>query len=222
MNFLYGEALMKERNDWAGAAAAFRAELEIDPNHFESNLLLGTLLREGGQSEEALARLEHASRLRGEDLAVKFSLGAAYLAAGRSRRRGGCSKRWGGRAGSPADADAAGDALHAAGPRRGRGQGQGQRRAAHEGGRRPFLPGRTRVHQRPRGPLGRAGARRRSREPRPGLAVAVALGLVAVPVQAAAPSAVRGTIVVKGVKSNADAVVTLEAPGLKLAPPPSP
>jgi tetratricopeptide (TPR) repeat protein len=83
VNFLYGEALMKERNDWAGAAAAFRAELEIDPNHFESNLLLGTLLREGGQSEEALARLEHASRLRGEDLAVKFSLGAAYLAAGR-------------------------------------------------------------------------------------------------------------------------------------------
>ncbi len=36
-----------------------------------------------------------------------------------------------------------------------------------------------------------------------------------------APSAVRGTVVVKGVKSNADAVVTLEAPGLKLGPPPS-
>ena len=35
-----------------------------------------------------------------------------------------------------------------------------------------------------------------------------------------APSAVRGTVVVKGVKSNADAVVTLEAPGLKLGPPP--
>jgi tetratricopeptide (TPR) repeat protein len=83
VNFLYGEALMKERNDWAGAAAAFRAELEIDPNHYESNLLLGTLLREGGQADEALPRLEHAARLRGEDLAVKFSLGAAYLATGR-------------------------------------------------------------------------------------------------------------------------------------------
>jgi tetratricopeptide (TPR) repeat protein len=83
VNFLYGEALMKERNDWAGAASAFRAELEIDPNHYESNLLLGTLLREGGQTEEALPRLEHAARLRGGDLAVKFSLGAAYLAAGR-------------------------------------------------------------------------------------------------------------------------------------------
>jgi cytochrome c-type biogenesis protein CcmH/NrfG len=74
---------MKERNDWAGAASAFRAELEIDPNHYESNLLLGTLLREGGQADEALPRLEHAARLRGEDLAVKFSLGAAYLATGR-------------------------------------------------------------------------------------------------------------------------------------------
>jgi tetratricopeptide (TPR) repeat protein len=83
VNFLYGEALMKERNDWEGAAEAFRAELAIDPNHYESNLLLGTLLREGGQPEEALVRLEHAARLRGDDLAVKFSLGAAYLAAGR-------------------------------------------------------------------------------------------------------------------------------------------
>jgi protein O-GlcNAc transferase len=83
VNFLYGEALMKERNDWAGAAAAFRAELEIDPNHYESNLLLGTILREGGQAAEALPFLEHAARLRGQDLAVKFSLGAAYLAAGR-------------------------------------------------------------------------------------------------------------------------------------------
>jgi tetratricopeptide (TPR) repeat protein len=81
VNFLFGEALMKAHSDWAGAAAAFRAELAIDPNHYESNLLLGTLLREGGQNAEALERLEHAARLRGEDLAVKFSLGAAYLAA---------------------------------------------------------------------------------------------------------------------------------------------
>jgi plastocyanin len=47
------------------------------------------------------------------------------------------------------------------------------------------------------------------------------LGLVW-PVRAAAPTgalpAVRGTVVVKGAKTNADAVVTLEAPGLKLTP----
>ena len=54
------------------------------------------------------------------------------------------------------------------------------------------------------------------------LVVALAVGFVAVRVDAAAPSAVRGTIVVKGAKSNADAVVTLEAPGLPLAPTPEP
>jgi len=84
VNYLYGEALMKERNDWSGAAAAFRAELALDPNHYESNLLLGTLLREGGHADEALPLLEHAARLRRDDLALQFSLGAAYLATGRT------------------------------------------------------------------------------------------------------------------------------------------
>lgn len=82
VNFLYGEALMKGRSDWEGAANAFRAELAIDPNHFESNLLLGTLLREEGRHEEALTYLNRAARLHAGDLAVKFSLGAALLATG--------------------------------------------------------------------------------------------------------------------------------------------
>jgi len=65
-----------------------------------------------------------------------------------------------------------------------------------------------------------------------GCLVAVALGATATPAAAllaeaqraptGAPSAIRGTVVVKGVKSNADAVVTLEAPGLKLSPPAEP
>jgi Flp pilus assembly protein TadD len=84
VNYLYGEALMRERNDWEAAAAAFRAELELDRNHFESNLLLGNLLRQGGQNEEAVPLLERAARLRGDDVAVKYSLGVAYLAAGRA------------------------------------------------------------------------------------------------------------------------------------------
>ncbi len=83
VNFLYGECLMKQKNDWAGAAAAFRQELEGDPNHYESNLLLGTLLREEGKHEEALGYLTRAARARGDDLAVKFSLGADYVALGR-------------------------------------------------------------------------------------------------------------------------------------------
>jgi superkiller protein 3 len=82
VNFLYGRCLM-ERSDWAGAAAAFRQELEIDPNHFESNLMLGNLLREGGNHEEAVRYLTHALRLRASDLTVKYSLGVAYLSLGR-------------------------------------------------------------------------------------------------------------------------------------------
>jgi plastocyanin len=46
--------------------------------------------------------------------------------------------------------------------------------------------------------------------------------LVASVARAAAPVAVRGTVVVEGAKTNADVVVTLEAPGLKLTPPVEP
>jgi len=84
MNSLYGECLMQQTFDWAGAASAFRRELEVDPNHFMSNLLLGNLLREEGNHEEALAYLTRAAKLRGDALVVKFSLGAVYVALGRT------------------------------------------------------------------------------------------------------------------------------------------
>lgn len=83
VNYFVGEALMRGREDWAGAAAALRLELETNPYHYESNLLLGTLLLEGGQIQEALARLEQAARLRRDDIALKYPLGAAYLTVGR-------------------------------------------------------------------------------------------------------------------------------------------
>jgi tetratricopeptide (TPR) repeat protein len=83
VNYLSGVCLMQERSDWAGAAAAFRREIAIDPNHFESNLFLGNLLRQEGRHEEALPYLVHASRLRSGDVAVDYSLGAVYLALGR-------------------------------------------------------------------------------------------------------------------------------------------
>jgi tetratricopeptide (TPR) repeat protein len=73
-----------EVNDWKGAAEAFRQELAVNPSHFEANLLLGELLREEGRLEEALPCIEHAARLRGDDLAVRFSRGALYLALGRT------------------------------------------------------------------------------------------------------------------------------------------
>jgi plastocyanin len=44
------------------------------------------------------------------------------------------------------------------------------------------------------------------------------VALVAAEGRPASPTVVRGTVVVKGARSNADAVVTLEAPGLKLGP----
>jgi len=85
VNFLNGQCLMDEKHsDWPGAMEAFRAELAIDPNHFESNLYLGDLLREGGQHEEALPFLERARRVRPENLGAEFSLGAVYVALGRT------------------------------------------------------------------------------------------------------------------------------------------
>jgi tetratricopeptide (TPR) repeat protein len=85
VNFLNGQCLMDEKHsDWPGAMEAFRAELAIDPNHFESNLYLGDLLREGARHEEALPYLERARRLRPDSLGAEFSLGAVYVALGRT------------------------------------------------------------------------------------------------------------------------------------------
>ncbi len=78
-NFLHGQCLL-EKSDWAGAAAAFRREVEIDPNHFEATLMLGNLLRKEGRHEEALSYLLRAARQNGSDTAVKFALGATYVA----------------------------------------------------------------------------------------------------------------------------------------------
>jgi tetratricopeptide (TPR) repeat protein len=83
-NYLYGECLMQQNLDWEGAASAFRRELELDPNHFESNLFLGNLLREAGKADEALTYVARAAGLRPDSLAVKFSMGALYVSLGRS------------------------------------------------------------------------------------------------------------------------------------------
>jgi tetratricopeptide (TPR) repeat protein len=85
VNYLDGKCRMEDEvSDWAGAAEAFRRELAVNPSHLESNLLLGELLRQEARHEEALPFVEHAARLRGDDLAVRFSRGAVYLALGRT------------------------------------------------------------------------------------------------------------------------------------------
>jgi len=80
--FLRGQCLMEE-SDWAGAVQAFRAEVAVDPNHFEAQLLLGTLLREENRPEEALTHLEHAGRLRPGHVSVHFGLGSVLADQGR-------------------------------------------------------------------------------------------------------------------------------------------
>jgi tetratricopeptide (TPR) repeat protein len=82
LNYLQGECLRTQGN-WAGAAEAFRRELEVDPNHLESNLHLGNILREEGRYDEALVYLTRAARVRRDAPAVKFSLGALYVSLGR-------------------------------------------------------------------------------------------------------------------------------------------
>jgi tetratricopeptide (TPR) repeat protein len=85
VNYLRGKCLMEDQvSDWAGAAEAFRRELAVNPSHLESTLLLGELLRQEARYGEALPYVEHAARLRGDDLAVRFSRGALYLALGRT------------------------------------------------------------------------------------------------------------------------------------------
>jgi tetratricopeptide (TPR) repeat protein len=80
--FLRGQCLMEE-SDWAGAVQAFRDEVAVDPNHFEAQLLLGTLLREENRPEEALTHLEHAGRLRPGHVSVHFGLGSVLADQGR-------------------------------------------------------------------------------------------------------------------------------------------
>ena len=79
---LLGRALMGlGRRD--EAMAAFRKELERDPNDFDSNVYIGLFLKDAGQLDEAGAYLGRAARLRPRDPAALYALGALHLATGR-------------------------------------------------------------------------------------------------------------------------------------------
>ena len=79
---LHGRALM-ESGRRPEAAEAFRRELDVNPNDFDSNLYLGLLLRDEGKLDEALDHLKRASRLRPQDPRVLYGLGSTHLSAGR-------------------------------------------------------------------------------------------------------------------------------------------
>ena len=101
----YGQALLLT-GDPDGAAAAFRKELARDPNEFESNLKLGSILQFRNQMTEALPYLEQARRLRPASLEAQNAVAKTYLAL----------KRW-------ADAQAAYERLLAAAPQFGEAHG---------------------------------------------------------------------------------------------------
>jgi tetratricopeptide (TPR) repeat protein len=64
------------------AAEAFRKELARDPNDFESNLLLGILLRQGQEPIEALERFRRAATVRPGAVEVLYQIGSLELERG--------------------------------------------------------------------------------------------------------------------------------------------
>jgi tetratricopeptide (TPR) repeat protein len=81
LNFMQGQCLMGSR-DWEGAARAFRAELDINPNHFEACLMLGTLRKDEGRYDDALQYLKRATQMRSGDTRAMYSLAGIYVATG--------------------------------------------------------------------------------------------------------------------------------------------
>jgi tetratricopeptide (TPR) repeat protein len=78
----YGTALLRT-GDAAGAASAFRKELETDPHDFTANLELGALARQDQQIAEALGYLERALSVRPGDAGARYQIAIAHLALGK-------------------------------------------------------------------------------------------------------------------------------------------
>jgi tetratricopeptide (TPR) repeat protein len=79
---LLGRALMgMGRRD--EALLAFRKELAKNPNDFDANVYVGLFLKEDGKLDESYEYLKRAARLRSQDPASLYALGALHVAAGR-------------------------------------------------------------------------------------------------------------------------------------------
>jgi len=70
----------------AEAEALYRAVVEADPRHTGALLRLGGLALEGGRPELAVATLERATALEGENAALQAALGQAYLRLGQAAK----------------------------------------------------------------------------------------------------------------------------------------
>lgn len=80
-NGILGELLVK-MGDAPPAADALRRELEINPNHFDSHLLLGLLLRQDFDNDGAMAHLQKALSLRPADPGVRYQIALVEVAKG--------------------------------------------------------------------------------------------------------------------------------------------
>ena len=78
---IYGRAQMEAANP-DEAQKAFREELRIDPNDFDSNLYLGVFLKDEQRYDEALPYLQHALEVRPGDPGVQYQIAAIHLAKG--------------------------------------------------------------------------------------------------------------------------------------------
>jgi tetratricopeptide (TPR) repeat protein len=78
----YGLALLTT-GDMAGAADAFRKELESNPNDFVSNLQLGVVLKQDQRFDEARSSFERALRVRPGDVGVRYQLATLDLMTGK-------------------------------------------------------------------------------------------------------------------------------------------
>ena len=75
----YGQALLRT-GDPAGAGAEFRAELEMNPTDFMSNLQLGVLAKEDQNYAEASSYFDRALRRRPGDPGVRYQIATVDLA----------------------------------------------------------------------------------------------------------------------------------------------
>jgi tetratricopeptide (TPR) repeat protein len=85
VNSFYGQALMAT-GDTTAAAKAFRAELALNPNDFDSNLNLASILRQDQQYDEASALLARALHTRPGDLRTRYQIGTIALSTGKVDR----------------------------------------------------------------------------------------------------------------------------------------
>ncbi len=77
----YGMALLST-GDAAGATRAFHDALTQDPNDFEANLNVGSLLKIDQKNAEALQYLNHALEVRPGDPGVRYQIAIVHLAQG--------------------------------------------------------------------------------------------------------------------------------------------